>query len=246
MNYNDLENTIGLEEIQNVINSDKLIKNESLERYVKFIKAKSTIEKNDLNDINEIILDSKTVTGERNIVIFEEINLFENLERLKICNLGIYEKTIDLINEQKKLNDIYFENCNLTHIYKLEKIKKLHLCNTVMEDYNEIGKLKFLEELKLENVKIEKFDFISNISSLKNLYLLNVNENAIDLLPELKNIEFLSISGINWASKEKLAKFSNLKALSIDKSELEKHKELIAELEEGNIKLLVEDTYEYL
>lgn len=245
MNSNNFEDTIDLKEIQDTLNGEELIKNKQLEDYIKFAKGKSKLEKADLETVEEIVLDSKTFTGEINFVDFKEIKLFPNLRKLRLYNLGISENEINLIKENTKVESLHLFNCELLGIGNLNKLKTLYLGNCDLENPNELLNLEKLEELTIDYTKMENYDFLEGMENLKKLYFINMTENDFNLLPELKNIEFLSIDGIDSFSIDKISKFSNLKVLSISKtSNIDKQE--IEKIKENGIEILVEDVYDEL
>ena len=78
------------------------IKNVLLKEYIQTCLNKDNINKKDLEEIKEIILDSKDIIGEYNKVYMDEITLFNNLEEITIKNLGITNENMKLLKKIKK------------------------------------------------------------------------------------------------------------------------------------------------
>lgn len=199
---------------------DKLIKNKELEKYVQYKLGKEKFILEDLNLITEIFLTSKTFTNQLNIVNFEEINLFKNLEKIRFDNLGITQKVIEIINNSNAKN-ISFENCEIINFIGLENV----------------------ETLNISNCEIHDLSTISTFKNLKKLYFCFMTQEQLNKLPPLKTLEFLSILGIDNFLIDDILKFKNLKYLSIGKQDLEQLKN---QLENTNLEIIIEDSYDEL
>ena len=206
LNYEELDN--------------RLIKNRELEKYIQFKLGKENFTLEDLDLITEIFLTSKTFSGELNLVLFQEITLFKNLEKIRFDNLGITPNVIEIISNSNAKN-ISFENCEIIDFNGLENI----------------------ETLNISNCEIEDFSTISNLNNLKKLYFCFMTQKQLATLPSLENLEFLSIIGIDNFSIEDILKFKNLKYLSIGKQDSVQFKGI---LENTNLEIIIEDSYDEL
>ncbi len=120
----DVDNTIKF--IDNEDNQH-IIKNLELRKFIQFKLNQDVITKNNLDTINEIILDSKNIIGQYNKVYFEEIKLFQNLEKIIIKNLGITNETIKKLGSIKQLE---FKDCEIQNISELNKVENLTLIHS--------------------------------------------------------------------------------------------------------------------
>ncbi len=234
----NLENTMKL----NIFQEDKIIKNTELKKFLQNKLEKTQIEKEDLNKIEEIILDGETIIGNKNKVYFEEIKLFPNLKNIIIKNIKV---TNEDLNTLKQIEEISFENCQIEDIKILQNIKKISLNNCTIQNKEDMKYLTNLVQLKVVNTDIKNFDFLKNFSDLKKLTIKNVKDFSINKINFYLPIEYLSIEDIDTINKENILQYSNLKTLSIDKQKINEWNELINELKENQIKILLNDIYEY-
>lgn len=233
-NFEDTMELINLEE--------DLLKNKELKKLIEFKAGKTNIEKNDLIDIKDIILDGKTITGNINIIYFEELELFPNLNKIEIKNTNIPDKYIKYL---EKIEEISLKDCEITHIEQLEKITKLSINNSKIGNIEEISNLKNITELELINVDIENFEFLKKMEKLKTLRIKNVKNFSMEKIDFFLPIEYLSIEGIEKISIDIIEKYSHLKVLSIDRKKQEEWKENLEKIEKKGIKILLNDIYEY-
>lgn len=85
-NMENLDNTM---EVSIINDTSELIKNIELKNLIQFKLNKIEFKLEDLDCINEIILDSQNIVGQYNKVYFEEIELFKNLVKISVRNLGL-------------------------------------------------------------------------------------------------------------------------------------------------------------
>lgn len=234
----NLENTMKL----NIFQENEIIKNTELKKFIQNKLEKTQIKKEDLNKIEEIILDGETIIGDKNKVYFEEIKLFPNLKNIIIKNIKV---TNEDLNTLKQIEEISFENCQIEDIKILQNIKKISLNNCTIQNKEDIKYLTNLVQLKVINTDIKNFDFLKNFSALKKLTIKNVKDFSINKINFYLPIEYLSIEDIDTINKENILQYSNLKTLSIDKQKINEWNELINELKENQIKILLNDIYEY-
>ena len=154
----DFQDTISLK-----IGSEELIKNIELRNLIKYKLNKDDFTAEELEDVDEIILDSKNIVGDYNTVYFEELDFFPNLERISIRNLGISNQNITKL---KNIKQIEFINCELEELEGLENVQCLKLINSEVDTIEAIGKLTEITELHLINMKFENFDMLKTFKSL--------------------------------------------------------------------------------
>lgn len=214
------------------------IKNVLLKEYIQTCLNKDNINKKDLEEIKEIILDSKDIIGEYNKVYMDEITLFNNLEEITIKNLGITNENMKLL---KKIKKISFINCEVNGIKNLENTTELIINNTEIWDFESIQNLKKLEILKLINIEINNYDFIEKLNNLKELAIENVLGFSLEKIDMPLNIKKISFFGIDKLDLKIISKYKNLEEISVDKKDVEKIKEELNELKKQNVKILLND-----
>lgn len=214
------------------------IKNVLLKEYIQTCLNKDNINKKDLEEIKEIILDSKDIIGEYNKVYMDEITLFNNLEEITIKNLGITNENMKLL---KKIKKISFINCEVNGIKNLENTTELIINNTEIWDFESIQNLKKLEILKLINIEINNYDFIEKLNNLKELAIENVLGFSLEKIDMPLNIKKISFFGIDKLDLKIISKYKNLEEISVDQKDVEKIKEELNELKKQNVKILLND-----
>ena len=218
------------------------IKNILLKTYVEASLNKTNINKEDLKSIKEIMLDSQNIVGEYNKVYIDEITLFPNLEEITIKNLGLTNENMQLLRKIKKIN---FSNCEVNGIKNLENVAELIINNTEIWDFDNIQFLKKIEVLKLINIDINDFSFIEQFNNLKELAIENIPGFSLEKIDMPLSIEKISFFGINKLNLKIIAKYKNLKEISVDIKDVKKIKNELHQLKEQNIKILLNDIYEY-
>lgn len=232
----NFENTI-------IINTQEaLIKNKQLLEYIKFELDKSNITSNDLKNIKKIVLDSENIIGEFNKVYLEEIALFPNLETISLKNLGFAPKEMSLL---KNLKSIDFTRCEISDISKLKNLTNLSLNDTELDDVNKIAELKDLEQLEIINIKVDNFEFLKELKNLKVLKLKNIPEFSLSKINFTMPIEELSVTGIDEIDLDIISKYKNLKILSVDEKDALKNEKQLRDLQNNNIKILLNDIFEF-
>ncbi len=222
-------------------NADKqLIKNLELRKFIQFKLNKSNITKEDLVNIDEIVLDSQNIIGNYNKVYFEEIEMFPNLEKITIRNLGI---TYENMNKLRNISKIEFINCEIDGINLLNNVQGLIIINSEVENIEEIGNLSNITELELVNLKIDNFEFLKNLKQLKQLKIKNVKDFSLERIDFYLPIEYLSVEKINKLNLIIISQYKNLKTLSVDREESENWKNELESLKDKNIKVLLNDMY---
>lgn len=218
----------------------QLIKNAELKKFIQFKLNKSNITKEDLVNIDEIVLDSQNIVGNYNKVYFEEIEMFPNLKKITIRNLGI---TYENINKLSNISKIEFINCEIDGITLLNNIQSLTIINSEVENIEEIGSLPNITELELVNLKVDNFEFLKKLKQLKQLKIKNVKDFSLEKIDFSLPIEYLSLEKIGELNLIIISQYENLKTLSVDREESENWKIELESLKNKNIKILLNDMY---
>jgi len=222
--------------------NSNLIQNLELRKYVTYKTESDEITKKDLENIDEIILDSQNIIGEYNQVYFQEIELFPNLKKIAIKNLGICPEDMSKL---EKIEQIEFKNCEIKEINKLKKVKQLILIHTEIEEQKQLEELENLEEIQLINTAINNFEFLKKLKNLKKLAIKNMNQFALTKIDFTLPIEYLSIEDIQNLDLNIIAKYENLKTLSIDRNDSKKMARELEVLKTQGIEILLNDIYQY-
>ena len=221
---------------------DIKIKNVLLRTYIEACLNKGNINKEDLKNVKEIILDSQNIIGEYNKVYIDEISLFPNLEEITIKNLGLTNENMQLLKTIKKIN---FINCEINGLKNLENVTELVINNTEIWDFENIQYLKNIEILRLINIDIKDFNFIEQLHNLKELAIENIPGFTLEKIDIPLNIEKISFFGINKLDLKIISKYKNLKEISVDAKDVENIKNELHELKKQNINILLNNLYEY-
>ena len=234
----DLEKTISF----NINNSNELINNQELRKYVNFKLNSDHFSKNDLEKIDEIILDGKDIVGNYNMVFFDEIDLFPNLKSISIRNVRVSNDDMDKL---KNIKEIEFINCELEGFEKLIGLKCLKLINTEVDNFNSIKELSELNELHLINVNVDDFNILKEYKNLNKLVIKNVEDFSLSKINFYLPIDYLSVEKINSINLDVLSQYDRLKTLSVDRRESRGFKDDLEKLINNGINILVNDEYEY-
>ena len=221
---------------------EQLIKNIEIKKFIQFKLDKKEITKESLDSIDEILLDGKNIVGQYNKVYFEEIDLFQNLERIVIKNLGVTSKNIQKL---ANIRQVEFENCEVENIKAINKVQHLSLINSEMESMEEIEQLCNVTELELINMNIDSFEFLKKLEYLKKLKIKNINNFNLEKINFFLPIEYLSIEKIEQLDLNIIFQYKKLKTLSVDRKEAEKWKNELENIKSKGIEILLNDIYEY-
>lgn len=230
-----IENTIEIENVEN----EPILKNRELRKLIEFKLGKSKIEKEDLIEIEDIILNAKTMIGEPNIIYFEELDLFPNLKKIEIKNINIEENNIEKL---KNIEEIHFENCEIETLKPLVNVKNLSICHSKVKDIEE---LKNIKQLELIDIELNDFEFLKQLKQLEQLSIKNVVDFSLEKINFFLPIKYLSVGGIEHIDTDIIKKYTNLETLSVDREKESVWKYTLEKIEKSNIKILLDDIYEY-
>lgn len=227
----------------NIINiRNKEIRDKELKKYIQYKLGKDNIESEDLKKIKDIILNGETLTGYKNNIYFDEIDLFENLEQIKICNTELNK---DNITKLSNLKEISIKECRIDSLQDLSKVTKLSIKSSSIKEIESIGLLSQIEELELIDLEIYDFTFLENLYKLKTLKIKNIKDFEIEKINFNLPIKYLSLEKIHTLSTEAIQKFTHLEYLSVDKEEAKNFVEQLDKIAKGGVKILLNDIYNY-
>lgn len=227
------------------MNEQIIINNKNIADYVMFKldKLENTFNNYELAKINELTLED---IQNNNILPFDDILLFQNLNSLNIKNYYIYNDDYNYLLKLTKLENISFENCefeNANLIASLQ-LKSLSLINCKINNYSFISILKTLEQLSLINGTID----INTINTLINLNYLQLSYSKI-LDPNtninLQKLKELYIDNTNIIDLTFINNLNSLKRLSIDENQFKTNRILIHNIIAKNIIVLNENMTEF-
>ena len=228
------ENTLDL---TNETNPEYLIKDELLKENIKFKLNKSNIQLEDLLKIDELVLDTVTISGKQNNVYFEDIKLFPNLKRIEIRNNKITNENIKYFND---IDEIAFVNCQVDAIKELNS-KNISLvgcevnCSFELNDY--------VQDISIINTNCDSFDFLKQKDNLERLVIKNVKNFNMNKINFNMPIKYLSIEDVEKFEYDVLQKYSNLETVSIDYIGDNNAKECASKLKEMGYNVIFNDMY---
>lgn len=229
-----IDNTMDL---TNKLNPEYVIKNEQLKENIKFMINKSNIELEDLLKIEEITLNSVTISGKQNNVYFEDIKLFPNLKKIEIKNNRI---TCENIKYLDNIDEIVFYNCIIDTIEGLN-VKSISFIGCKINCDLEF-KIK-LFQLSIINTNCNSFEFLKNQNLLEKLVIKNVEKFTMDKIDFYMPINYLSIEDIPEFRYDILKNYSNLDTISIDWIGNNDTNEHVNKLKEMGYNVIYNDMY---
>ncbi len=152
--------------------------------------------KEELESVNEISLRNMNFRGEILNINLEQLKDLPYLENLYLQAFTIDDDVIEIINELKKLKNIYFSQCIIKNNKKfiMQKLKHLILKFCGGTYYNFFDSL---ECLSIQTKIDETFDLseVNNKFNIKQLYINNANIINFKTINDFNNLEFLNIDG---------------------------------------------------
>lgn len=195
---------------------DKItIKNKRLRLYLEYELNKSQDEdifKEELENITQIAINGKSVSGEKLCNDLSDLVYFKNLKSCIIKDFFITDEEIEEINKLKKIEILHFDNCKFENKYKkislnIEKLIFSFCCNI---DMNLLDILEHTKYLRITSGDKINLDGIQKLVNIKELYLQSINIKDISFVDELYNLEYLNLNGSNILKNKKY--INNLKA----------------------------------
>lgn len=194
----------------------------------------------DTKDKQSLTINALNIVGKKVDVDINILKKYLNLKEVIIKNIEIDNKIIELLNNLKLLEKVFFVNCQINTKIQLNQITRMELaycknvkgnilCNNLSRLYidscMEVDIKDFLDlklvSLAITNTIIRNLNYIENIQSIRNLYL-----NEIDLN---QNIDF--------------NKLNNLEKLDLDGSKVQDKEEFFNQIKNKSIKVTFKETY---
>ena len=223
-----------------VIN-DIVLQDRELKNYVEYILGKTNVQKSDLVQIKHLVVSGRKIDGQINIINFEELELFPNLESIDFFSVSISEENNLKFKRVKKISYI---SCEIENFNYLENLEVLSIKNSSIEDANSLRILSGIQELELDSVKgIENFEFLEKYPNLKRLKIKYMENFQLSDISFNSAIEFLSFEGIEEIPWKDLVNFKNLKTIVLTEKEAEKNNDAIEILKARGIQVIYNDIY---
>lgn len=219
------------------------IKNEQLANYIMFKLDKQVNEftVDELQNIDEIVLNTIDINEEYTEINLDVINYFTGVKRLVLKNLYLSEADIFNLSKLNLLEDVYMEKCefeNADNIASL-KIKHLELINCDIINYNFLYTMSELNSLSVVNGNIS-LNKINNLQQLRYLQLSYSNITEITLLKTIL-LEEIHIDNTNISDLTVIENLNNIKRLGISEEQYIKNEEFVKRLMDKNIIVMNEN-----
>lgn len=197
------------------------IDNTDLANYIMFKldKEDNSFSREELNQIDEIIINPININGEYEKINLEVIKLFLNLKKILFKNLAIDENTINNLFSMETLESIYFEKCELKNenLLKDLQIKEIGFINCNIVDYSFVYEMSNLQSLAIVNGVVS----ISGVNKLKKLEYLQLSYSSMIDIEKL-NLPFLKelhIDNTNLMDTSNLENLTNLQRIGISEEQ---------------------------
>lgn len=177
-------------------------------------KSIQDVNENELLNIKVMTLDQLEYDGDVNLVDYDEIMYFINLEELNVFNCMINEKLLNNILKLEKLRILNIYDSDfvdyINDSFSKMNIENLTLNNCLGISINELSNLKYLD---IKNINI---DF--NINNVETLNVSNSKNKLKEL--NLNNVKNIIISRNNYDNETDLHIFKSNIIIVDDKNEI--------------------------
>ena len=177
-------------------------------------KSIQDVNENELLNIKVMTLDQLEYDGDVNLVDYDEIMYFINLEELNVFNCMINEKLLNNILKLEKLRILNIYDSDfvdyINDSFSKMSLEKLTLSNCLGVSIIELNNLKYLD---IKNINI---DF--NISNVETLNVSNSKNKLKEL--NLNNVKNIIISRNNYDNETDLHIFKSNIIIVDDKNEI--------------------------
>ena len=177
-------------------------------------KSIQDVNENELLNIKVMTLDQLEYDGDVNLVDYDEIMYFINLEELNVFNCMINEKLLNNILKLEKLRILNIYDSDfvdyINDSFSKMSLEKLTLSNCLGVSIIELNNLKYLD---IKNINI---DF--NISNVETLNISNSKNKLKEL--NLNNVKNIIISRNNYDNETDLYIFKSNIIIVDDKNEI--------------------------
>ena len=165
--------------------------------YIKLDKREDTpLYDSELDEITELDLNCIDLLEEKNDVTLEDLVFFKKLKSLYLSHFTIEDKGIQLINMQKNLDFIQFNNCDFKNEVPMElNVKHIAIVESNNIDFSKFRESDSLEKLHIVGCSNVTFEGISKFENLKKVYIQCMTIDNIEEITKLKNLIYLNLNG---------------------------------------------------
>ena len=183
-------------------------------------------------------LNQFNIVGKRIDVDITKLNEHPELSEVIIKNFIVDDTFVQVLNNLKNLQNLWFVNCNFANSLKINNVTYLRLDNCKNIRWNTINigvsnldvsdgdKINVedisgqnLKSLRLRNVSVTNLDKVEVFSNLENLFLQEIDLNQPINYSNLRMLKKVNFNGSKVENKEKY--LEKLKARNIEISFIE-------------------------
>lgn len=163
----------------------------------------------DLDKIDSLTLNCKTLRGTPNDVAIEDLLYFTNLKNCTLVNFEITDKEIFVLNNCTNLSNLQFFKCSFSKPNeKLNvNINMLSVISCSKFSIKYILGLENLTILNISDMEKVKLNGIENLHNLEKLYLQNIKNLNIAPIKFIPGLLYLNLDGSNVKNTKLLEEF---------------------------------------
>lgn len=185
------------------------------EKYIKTLLVKTENEKiydKDINNITEIVINSKNLRGKILDVTIEDLLNFSNLKTCYIKNMKISDIEINYLNQFVNLEKLQLDTCNfqVKKAKLISNIKQLTIVNCYNFNVKIIEDLKQIEALMIKQKMQMKLKPLKKLTTLQKLYLQKIEQLDLSFLKQLFNLEVLNIEKSELKNEMDIERFKGI------------------------------------
>ena len=156
----------------------------------------------DLDKVEEISLNSKTIDFQERRYDFKDFQKFKNLKFLILQNFKIRNYETNISNRIDSLCAVQMTNCKISSKSTLQgNLELISFRNCKNFSLRYISKLKSLKVLKVGNGKKLNLKGISIFKNIEKLYFRNIKlTNSLELV-NLPNLKYLNLAESKYSKK---------------------------------------------
>lgn len=192
------------------------IKNERLKQYLEYEFDKNegeNILKAELENINQVTIFGKSISGKTIYNGLSDLLYFDNLTSCMIKDVVIKDEDVEIINKLEKLEDLHFDNCVFQNKVKkincnINKLILSFCTNLNINLFDSQEELEYLRVTSGERIELEGLESFNNI---KELYLQSIEIKDIGFVNELEKLTYLNLNGSSIKKNKKCINKINAK-----------------------------------
>lgn len=172
--------------------------------------------------MESITLNQFNIVGKRVDVDITKLNEHPDLKEVIIKNFDVDDNFVQVLNNIKNLENLWFINCNFCNNLKINNVTylRMHNCKNIRWSTINSG-INNLDISDGEKINVE--DIIGY--DLKSLMLRNISVVNLDKIEKFCNLEKLFLQEIDLNQTINYSKLKMLKKINFNGSTIEKNKE---------------------